>query len=271
MAGVPKETIYIILAAGCAVGGFLIQRSYVEGAISEVSSQLTNTVKVVKVNQRVTTGTVLTKEMCNVAEIPASFVHPRMVREGDLGRVVGNPVRTPVEKNEPLLWNAMNMGAGTSVVEKISEGQKAVTMPVNLVTGGAGLLRPNMRVDIYGTFRQAPTATPDGGEPQAPDISAVRLLENVIVVAVGNEAGLDLGGGDRAGETANYNTITVLVQEELVEKVLLSLELSRSMGTNLYCVLRSEMGEMKDGRPSRPVSTRELLRGLNVSKEAPAQ
>lgn len=270
MAGVPKETVYIILAAVCAAGGFLVQRSYVESTISEVRSQLTNTVKVIKINQHISTGQVLTKEMCEVSEIPVSYVHPRMVRESDLSRVFGNPVRAPVEKNELLLWNVMNMGAGTSVVEKISEGQKAVTLPVNLVTGGAGLLRPNIRVDLFGTFRQSPGSAPEGSASSVVDITAVKLLENVIVVAVGNEAGLDLGGGDRSREAANYNTITVLVQAKEVEKVLLAIEMSRSMGTNVYCVLRSEMGGEQDGQPSRPVSTREFLRGLNVARDAEA-
>ncbi|MCZ7646678.1 MAG: Flp pilus assembly protein CpaB [Planctomycetota bacterium] len=270
MASIPKETVYIVLAAGCAVGGFLLQRNYVEGTISDVSSQLTNTVKVVELNQRISTGEVLTKDMCATVEIPVGFVHPRMVREGDLGRVVGNPVRTPVEKNEPLLWNVMNMGAGTSVVEKISEGEKAVTLPVNLVTGGAGLLRPNMRVDIYGTFRQTSGAeTEGGGNAEVPDLSAVRLLENVIVVAVGTEAGLDSGSAERINESANYNTISILVNSGDVEKVLLALELTRSMGTSLYCVLRSEMDEVKEQRPARPVSTRELLDWLKAPKVSP--
>jgi len=258
VASVPREGLYILLAVGCGIGGYLAQRHFVDTEIDAYKSQLTNKEMVVALKQRVRTGQVLDAGMLEGVGIPKQFAHPRAVRWEERNSVVGNPVVSPVEKGEVLLWHQMDMGVSASVNDKISEGEKAVTLPVNTVTGSGGLLRPNMRIDIYGTF-SIPVAAGDDGAPRQ-ELVATRLLENVVVVAVGTESGLDYGDGTIGRDKAAYNTVTVLVKEKQVEKVLLAMELANAGGTGMYCVLRSEM-DKAEGSP-RMVPASEFLSGL---------
>jgi pilus assembly protein CpaB len=182
---------------GCGIGGYLAQRHFVDTEINQYKKQLTNKQELVCLKQRVGSGQVLSEVMLETVAVPAQFAHPRAVKKGEIKSVVGSPVKTPVEKGEVLLWNQMDMGASASVNDKISEGEKAVTIPVNTVTGSGGLLRPNMRIDVYGVFPvPPPTVTSATGEvirqeATKQDVVATRLLENVVVVAVGSEAGMD--------------------------------------------------------------------------------
>lgn len=268
MAGVPREGLYILLAVGCGIGGYVAQRHFVDAEINEYKSQLTNKVELVCLKQRVNNGQVLSDALLDKVEVPAQFVHPRAVKKTEQSSVVGSPVKTPVEKGEVLLWNQMDMGITASVNDKIPEGEKAVTIPVNTVTGGGGLLRPNMRIDVYGVFSRTVPGAP--GEAEKQELVATRVLENVVVVAVGTESGMDFGsaaprGGDRA-----YNTVTLLVKEKQVERVLLGMELASASGTVMYCVLRSEMdARVEEGAP-RVVPAREFLEGLKPLEQPKA-
>jgi pilus assembly protein CpaB len=258
VAGVPREGLYILLALGCGIGGYMAQRHYVDAEIDEYKSQLTNKEKIVALKQRVSAGQTLSEPMLEEVGIPKQFAHPRAVRWEERRSVVGNPVLTPVEKGEVLLWNQMDMGVSASVNDKVSEGEKAVTIPVNTVSGAGGLLRPNIRIDVYGIF-SVPIAGGEGVAKQ--ELVATRLLQNVVVVAVGTESGLEYGDGSSSNDKSAYNTVTVLVKEKQVEKVLLGLELANAGGTALYCVLRSEMDKAEESAP-RTVPASEFLSGL---------
>lgn len=256
-AGIQRETIYIVIAIICGVAGIFLVREYVEGKLETYRSQLANAEEVLQATKRMGTDSMITEGSVKVVPVPRKFLHPRAVRKLDLPKIMGRRLSSPVDAGEVLVWYQIDMGRSASVSERISEDKKGVTLAVSTITGAAGLLRPNMRVDLYATYRiQGKGAgEPKDGEGR-PKLTAVLLQPDVSVLAVGSAAGGTgglLGGGEDAGA---YSSITVLVDTKDVERMLLASELTREQGTSIYCVLRSDLVPT-EGAPAPKVMTEE--------------
>jgi pilus assembly protein CpaB len=261
-AGIQRETIYIVIAVICGVAGIFLVREYVEGKLDEYRKQLANAEEVLQATKRMGTDTVVTEDSVKVVPVPRKFLHSRAVRKLDLPKILGRRLSTPVDAGEVLLWYQMDMGRSATVSERISEDKKGVTLAVSTITGAAGLLRPNMRVDLYATYRvpDKPGEAKDG--EARPRLTAVLLQPNVSVLAVGAAAGGTgglLGGGEDSGE---YSSITVLVDTKDVERMLLASELTREQGTSIYCVLRDNLVPIEATPVPKPMTEDDFLQQL---------
>jgi pilus assembly protein CpaB len=269
--GIQRETIYIIIAVVCGVLGIFLVRGYVEAKLKAYREQLENVKEVVRAKRRLPMGKLLSEELVTKEAVPARWVHPRAILASDMAKILGRGVNTPIEKDETLLWYQMDMGRSATVSEKISEGQKAVTIPVTAITGAAGLLRPNIAVDLYATFKLTkggPEAGPTKGEVKT-NLIATRLMENITVVAVGTNAAMTPGGALLGGATdiAEYSSVTLLVNAKDVEGLLLAHEITQEQGTNIYCILRSEMETTtEEAVPGRVMTDEEFLQMLSRAR-----
>ena len=121
---------------------------------------------------------------------------------------------SPVTKGELLLWFQLDMSANSSISEKIPQGKKAITIQVNNVTGVDGMLRPKMVIDLYGTYRLTPKGSARG---ENESLQAIKLLENVTIIAAGDSTASDTAVEQRSGR-AGYQTVTILVDTKDVER-----------------------------------------------------
>ena len=82
-----------------------------------------------------------------------------------------------------------------------------VTMPVDVVRGVAGLIAPNSRIDIYGTF-----AFPVAGGQGATDRKTILLLSDVLVLAIDNVTqSRRIQSFGREREKQGYSSLTLAV------------------------------------------------------------
>jgi pilus assembly protein CpaB len=96
---------------------------------------------------------------------------------------VGQIPAVPIQEGSQVLGTAMT-GVGRSLATKIPRGRRAVSLAVTDVTGVSSLIRPNNYVDILATVKLGSGL---GASDQRTFV--VTILQNVLVLAVGNDMG----------------------------------------------------------------------------------
>ncbi len=260
------RTKLALLAA--VILGFLAAigvRSYVEQKESEIRGK-GRRVAIASARVDIMRGTPLRKDMINSVEIDHEGVCRMHIPMSEIDRFMGTPLSGKVQAGEPLMrLDFVDTGAGESAGFRIRAGWRAVTIGVNQISGVGGLIAPNSRVDILGTFREG------GGGPNVAASVVTRVVaRNVEVIAVDNRTELTLpvrAGGRAPQADRGYSSITLLVTP--LEASLLTF--AQGAG-NLSCVLRQDV-QMEKGilpvvtQPSLP----EMIEAAGSERERKTQ
>jgi pilus assembly protein CpaB len=131
-------------------------------------------------------GEILTEEMIAIREIPADFVEARHILASEAGKAIGVRVSMGLRANDSITWTDL---AGTGIERRdlsglVPSGMRALTIAVERGSTLGGLLRPGDRIDLLLTAAQ-----------DTQEEKTVPLLQNLLVIAVGN----DLGGPGQPG------------------------------------------------------------------------
>jgi pilus assembly protein CpaB len=134
-------------------------------------------------------------EHLGVRGIPVSYIDDRAVRASQAEKVVGLRVRSRIKANESILWSDLSAAGRDSrdLAGMVQPGMRAVSFSATVASAFHGLLRPGDRVDVLLT-----TERPGGGEQRV----TFALLQNVLVLAVGD----DLGAADRGNQELGLTT-----------------------------------------------------------------
>lgn len=190
-------------------------------------------------NQDMEFGAPLTSDSVRLAAWPADSVPQGAFTEGEVQRILraGNVAIRPIARGEPILLSRISERAVLSA--NIPAEMRAVTVPVDAVSGVAGFVTPGDVVDVLLT-RQIP-----GDGASANDKMTSTILENVQVLAV------DLRAGEKDTEAAESKTATLLVDPVGAQKVALATQVGR-----LSLALRN--AESLAGATRRTVTPRDL-------------
>ena len=140
------------------------------------------------------------------------------ILESQVNEILGKQLVIDVKKTEPLRWKHFNFvgpRVGSDLARIIPERERAVSIPVDATSSVSGMIEPNDRIDIIGTFR-----FPAAEGESALDTVTVTLLQNVTVLAVGTKLSTARPGdisanivmGDRTRAYANL-TVSVTPKE----------------------------------------------------------
>lgn len=199
-------------------------------------------------------NTVVNEQMVQRVQVPAKYLQPKALT--DPREVVGRVVAVPVPRGAQLLGTYVEDAGRTALAYEVPRGRRAITIAVSDVTGVGGLVRPSNFVDILGTFDYGkPTGASGGKTTYSDERTETRtLLQNVLVIAVGQEYGGDRpeaapsaqaqSMGDQAELQAQAVTrqrqevrnLTVLVDPQQVQELVLA----QQIGT-LTLALRSNL------------------------------
>jgi pilus assembly protein CpaB len=141
---------------------------------------------------------------------------------GDASAVLGLQTLVPFNAEEPLIFNKLALGE-QSLAAAVPEGKRAVSLPVNAVSGVSGLLKPGDHVDVLLLHGQGAQA------------SAALLLQDVAVLAVGSQ----LTRGDAPAATGGTVTLALSPGDA-------ALALASLSGGELHLTLRAA----GDSRPA---------------------
>ncbi len=159
--------------------------------------------------------------------------------------VLDRPVSSNILADEPILDGRLApRGSGVGLAPIIPPGMRGVTVRVNDVTGVAGFVLPNMRVDVLVTGRPS---SGDGAVTQT-------CLQNMIVLSAGQNL-----QADARGQAISAPTVTLLADPRQAE----ILTLANSEG-HIQLILRNGSDQEITKTPGRRVN--DLFRAGGLGK-----
>lgn len=180
-------------------------------------------IKVLVAKGYIAERTLLTEQMVTVEDIPARYVAPKALNSPNQlwnqdGQYIYSTV-VPIEQGEQITTTKMvSPGQESGVAMVVPDGKRAITVPVDAVTGVADLIRPGHKVDVLVSLEAEP------GE----SARTVTLLQNVLVIAVKSQIigaakpqDIAAAGGQGAAEMT-------VVPEEVTPTVTLALSPAES-------------------------------------------
>jgi len=184
---------------------------------------------------------------------PAASVPQGAFNENDTPRLLaaGNVAIRPIARGEPILVSRISERAVLSA--NLPPNMRAVTVPVDAVTGVAGFVTPGDVVDVLLT-RQIP-----GDGATADDKMTTVIMESIQVLAV------DLRAGEKDTNAEVSKTATLMVTPPDAQKLVLSTQIGR-----LSLALRNVQDQSSSGR--QIVTSRQMGGGLFIpaTRNAPA-
>jgi len=163
----------------------------------------------------------------------------------DINEVLDRAVVQPILANEPIIAGRVTeKGAGFGLAPLIPEGQRAMAIGVNQVSGVSGFILPGSNVDILLT----------GTPTNASDRMTTTVLENVTVLSTGHRQQANANG-----QPENVPVVNVLVTPEQAELLTLATDAGK-----IQLVLRNPIDEEETSKERPAVRANDLY-----SKAAP--
>lgn len=172
-------------------------------------------VEVVKAAREIPVGTPLTDEMVKSELVPEKFLPPNFILKQDITVFYGQPLAVKVQKDKMILTSDFAVSeVARDLSSKIPAGERALSVPVDTISGVSSLLQPGDRVDILGTF---PVTSKEEVIEEAEGTSSVgyvtmTLLQNVTLLAVGQQFS-DVASDQQQRQQYSSVTMSVTVDE----------------------------------------------------------
>lgn len=176
-------TLSLVMAV---IAVFFVQ-SYVSSIEEEAQRKFGTEVLVIKAKTDIKEQQTLNETMLELSTIPKRFLEPAAIsfekREPDeestksLKGLSGTVALVPIRKGEQITFNKLTEpSVRTGLAPQIAPGRRAISVPVNDVSGVSKLVKPGDRVDLI--------AIVDLGGGKENKI-AKTILQDVVVLAVG--------------------------------------------------------------------------------------
>ncbi|HHJ12527.1 MAG TPA: Flp pilus assembly protein CpaB [Chromatiales bacterium] len=238
-----RNLLLLLLSLVIGGGGAWLAKGFIEKKVNYYRAQLEKTqpmVQVVVPVRDMRRGEIVTEQDLALREVPAEFAHVGAVRNENYQIAVGQRLSFDIAKGRPLLWAHLEGGLSPTFSGMLSEGMRALTVPVDEVNSISGFLQPGDNIDLFMNYQKA----------------VFPVVQNLHILATGTRT-----VRDKTGQvTGTYQTITVEVAPEVAKKI----TLARSVGS-ITATLRNP----QDAGPidSNPYTVAQLLNKPPVVKK----
>ncbi|MBI3268565.1 MAG: Flp pilus assembly protein CpaB [Planctomycetes bacterium] len=146
-----KNMIAIVIAAGLGAVAVFFVSDYINNKINE---EVGPKKPMVVVRMRIAAGSEIKPDFIMRAMVPTRGLSTDAVSEADMTRVLSQRVRIDLEPNTILRWIDLEQATaeGNKWSGRIATGKRAVTLPIDELSGIAGRLLPGDKVDIMLTY-----------------------------------------------------------------------------------------------------------------------
>lgn len=266
-----NKAVTISLAA--AVFAVWMVNSYVTSIEEEQKRKFGAEVLVLKAKRDIKESETIDESMIGPEAIPKRFLEPAAIsydsKEGEVDaiksvkRLTGTVALVPVKKGEQLTYNKITEPSiRTGLAPQVAPGRRAMSIPVNEVSGVGKLIKPGDRVDLISVI--------DSGTGRQNRIVKT-LLQDIVLLAVGRNVTNNIprvvdadpmSGKERVRSlTEDSNFASVTVEVEPSQAQLLSLVLSNPENT-IFVSLRNNDDSDRVSLPA--INLSEVMGGVRV-------
>lgn len=210
-----KKNIRLVVAIVAGIMAVFLVMSYLKKQEQIIASRMIyqqkeaapKSVKVLVATKNIPTGTALSDKDVKLKEVLQA--QPRAATSVE--RVVGRITIAPIEEDEQVLMTKLSVPESTSsLAMKTPPGKRAITFPIDVISGLSGMIRPGDHVDIMTTI-PVPTQDAQGKVTQQPMI--LPLFQSVLILAVGSNIST-YGTTDARQVGGQPTTITVALDPQ---------------------------------------------------------
>ena len=204
-----KSMVLILIALGCGLVASIAISQVMERGAKSANAGL-ETVQIYVATADIDVNTQLSASNVRVEDWPKSKVPEGAVK--DFKEINERFARVRFYAGEPILTpKLVNEIEGPAI--KIPDGHRVCSLKVQMDTAVSGLVNPGDRVDIFGYFKEG---------RGIPKTGTREILKNVRVFAVNDQTDQET---DQEGRTIVAKTVSVLVKQDQVAKLMLATEL----------------------------------------------
>ncbi|MEA1961387.1 MAG: Flp pilus assembly protein CpaB [Bacillota bacterium] len=205
---------YWVIAVICGLAAAGLSYYYLQGVKERY--QPDDLVQVIKAKVDIKQDTLITADQIEVIQSPKKYVHPQA--QGVKNDVIGKIAISKIVAGEEILeGNLLSAGdKAHRLAYAIPAGSRAVSVPVNDVSGVSGFVKPGDRVDIIATVD---IPMPDSQGVEKPVAFSVLTLQDIEVLAVGGNPDTVIKKND-----SGVDTLTLSVTNEEAQPLVLASE-----------------------------------------------
>ena len=242
-----KSMLLIVIALGCgSVAAIAISQVMDQDKSANAGMEM---VQIYVATADIDVNEQLTASNVRVEDWPKSKVPEGVVVDF---KEINGASRVRFYQGEPILKPKMADGIEVPAV-KIPDGHRVCSLKVQMDTAVSGLVNPGDRVDIYGYFKEG---------RGIPSTGTREILKNVRVFAVNDQTAQEI---DQEGRTIVAKTVSVLVKQDQVAKLMLATEL----GTLRLALRRPN--ETAEGSQGETATVESLFGTRSESADGPQQ
>lgn len=213
-----------LLIAAVLVGAFAALLLYLYASQLDDKNQelLANPREVVKAAREIPAGTPLTRDRITTEIVPARFLPANPLLRQDLEIYLDMPVAETIKEGSMILTSDFAVAeVARSLSGRVPQGERAMSIPVDAISGISGLLRPGDRIDILGTFPvgNKDEVIPEAGGADSVGYVTMNLLQNVTLLAVGQEIS-DVANSQ--AQRGGYGTVTLSLTPDEAELIVIA-------------------------------------------------
>jgi pilus assembly protein CpaB len=178
-----KRTMVVLLVVALIVGFLAVWMSsrYIDGRVASIRQDLENQYEltpVVVASRDLEQGDRINRNTVTLRRIPLKFAPEGAIAPNEVRSVEGMAFRIPIPRGQTILPGYLTSDireAQRGFADVIQDGMRALTFPVDIMSGVGGLLNPGDRIDLM--------ATVSGVDEQG--LITLPLLQNLLILAVG--------------------------------------------------------------------------------------
>lgn len=208
-----KQRMVLIISVVVGLLAFWMTRSYFQARLAEIEQERARVfasekrVDVLAARKDVPAGTLLQKKDLAAKSIPGREVSKNTILVEDQDRVFNKKLKYSMDMGETLMWSYVDVPyrPGSGLAPTIPKEMRAISIAISGPAGVSGLLQPNDRVDVLGSF-----SFPSRKDPAKTEWVTLTLLQDVTILATGQTLGKS-ETADRSRMNSGYSAVTVEV------------------------------------------------------------
>jgi pilus assembly protein CpaB len=203
-----KQKLVLIASVVCGLIAFFLTGHYLKTEKDKLYKGA-ETIKILAAARDLPAGTELdpAKDI-GMIEVFKKAVGDNVCRVEDLDTLRGKKLIYPIAKRNPIMWSLVDMPdrARYGLAASVKHGMRAVSINASGSAAVSGLVQPNDRVDILGTFTFP--SRKKAGETESVTLT---VLQDVTVLATGTKLGKAVPGQSVSSGGGSYNAVTLEV------------------------------------------------------------